>query len=101
MKELYLTTAQIERLAKGGEVLISRKGRDILVSSKKALMARTDNSKQVQKLEREIARLKAKGAATPPHECDICHKKFWKPEQHKALAHNGRKSNLPHLKQRS
>jgi hypothetical protein len=101
MKELFLTDAQIKRLAKGGEVKISRKGCTIILASKKAAKVGVVRSRTIQRLEQQLAKLKQQDNVTPPNECDVCHKKVWKLGIHKALAHEGRKSNLPQLKQRS
>jgi hypothetical protein len=101
MKELFLTEAQIKRLASGKEVQLSRKGHQVVIASKKALKENDARSQVIQRLEWRIEKLKKQNVLLPPHECNICKKRVWKLTIHKALAHEGRTSNLPHLKPRS
>lgn len=96
MQELYLTKQQFKRLAKGVEVILSRKGQEILISLKGAASKRVKIAKKVEELEAELRKLR--GSVKEPKlllnfkPCSICNKSFGRLDRHMAWKHEGKRT---------
>ena len=94
MQELYLTKRQLKRLHRGVEVILSRKGQEILIALKGTAKLRVKVAKRVEELEAELRKLK--GSVKEPKfllnfkPCSICNKSFARIDRHMAWKHEGK-----------